>query len=76
MEQLFGNIKNMYGDRDRTRKYKSASLHALGRFCLWNIIDDSGDNALVFFEICWVIILYQWFFLIFKTASLPPLEFV
>jgi hypothetical protein len=37
IEQLFGKIKNAYGDRDNTRIYKLASVFVLMRFLIYNI---------------------------------------
>lgn len=31
-------VKNEYRKRVKERKYKSASLYVLGRFCLWNVM--------------------------------------
>ncbi|MCF6185402.1 MAG: transposase [Bacteroidales bacterium] len=37
IEQLFGKIKNAYGDRDNTRIYNLACVFVLMRFLLYNI---------------------------------------
>ncbi|MEN3028600.1 MAG: hypothetical protein ABDH29_05185 [Aquificaceae bacterium] len=37
MEQLFGNVKRIWGDRDRTRIYELARLFVMVRFMLWNL---------------------------------------
>jgi len=37
VEQLFGKIKNAYGDRDNTRKYDLACVFVLMRFLIYNI---------------------------------------
>jgi hypothetical protein len=37
IEQLFGKIKNAYGDRDNTKNYNLASVFVLIRFLIYNI---------------------------------------
>ncbi|MCS7196434.1 MAG: transposase [Aquificaceae bacterium] len=38
VEQLFGNVKMAWGDRDRTRIYELARLFVMVRFILWNLM--------------------------------------
>ncbi|ADO44939.1 transposase IS4 family protein [Hydrogenobacter thermophilus TK-6] len=38
VEQFFGTIKNLFGDRDRVCDFHIASLYVLGRFVLYNLM--------------------------------------
>ncbi|MCS6998550.1 MAG: hypothetical protein NZL86_04045 [Aquificaceae bacterium] len=38
IEQLFGNIKLTWGDKDRTRIYELARLFVMVGFILWNLM--------------------------------------
>ncbi|MCS7214305.1 MAG: transposase [Candidatus Calescibacterium sp.] len=50
VEQLFGNVKRAWGDRDNTRLYKLASVSVLIRFILWNLMTLLKLSFFMFFH--------------------------
>ncbi|MCX8075601.1 MAG: hypothetical protein N3C57_01090 [Aquificaceae bacterium] len=51
VEQLFGNVKRAWGDRDNTRLYELASVFVLVRFILWNLMTLVKLSFLMFFHV-------------------------